>query len=700
MEVGKKRGTKMFNTSIVQLFRMSARACTLVVVIGAAYLSWMAWTNLEQANQRVHLSVLDRDLFGFMSKLRQNTGGIRTTFIEQDDPKPKFDTLHGEMTEDMEKVANLIKDSQVEAALSFLGKIEELRQKEAAQWKEIETLSRQPKEKRNVTDTNSWFTTVQTISMTSAEASYEVGQVLGRTDPFTDQMVTLRQTAYSLRDHGGILCAILRPNVQSSQPLDAKASATTANERFYSGQIRDQLVRVGRSGALSPTISSAIKSASDTFESLNGLIDGVLIKMDGSGTPAMPASEWTKQCNAIIPASLAVASTAMDEVVARAQSSSTHETQNLIMSCLIALGALVVCGFFIAIVKKRLATPLDRIAGEINRLSAQDYLSPIPAWIHADEMGKITNALEALRHNAKDAQNLRQSTEARQQEELKRATNQRTVCDSFGGNAESLLTAIADEADKLRRQAEILWDHSSEARDQATHVAELAVTTAHHIDAVAHAVDGLSTSIHVVGDKAATGAEQARAAATQAHQANGMADQLRSATLRIDEVANLIGDIAAQTNLLALNATIEAARAGDAGKGFAVVANEVKNLASQTAKATQEIANLVADVRASTDKVVGAIHTISDQIGRMDVATSDIAEAVKNQDHEMTILADSTRNATDGASMVAEHITMASQSSEKGLDVAQAVFDDIETLSNSQSNLLNSVQTFLGQLRH
>ncbi len=163
---------------------------------------------------------------------------------------------------------------------------------------------------------------------------------------------------------------------------------------------------------------------------------------------------------------------------------------------------------------------------------------------------------------------------------------------------------------------------------EALSAAQEASTSA---DTIAASMEELTTAIREISSQVATSAGVAVEAVTHSEAAGELVQTLDSGAQAIGEIVSLIKGIAEQTNLLALNATIEAARAGDAGKGFAVVANEVKSLATQTAKATEDISNQVGEIQSVTSQTVESIGTIRSVIDRMNESSSAISAAIEEQ---------------------------------------------------------------------
>jgi methyl-accepting chemotaxis protein len=168
---------------------------------------------------------------------------------------------------------------------------------------------------------------------------------------------------------------------------------------------------------------------------------------------------------------------------------------------------------------------------------------------------------------------------------------------------------------------------------------------------------------------------------------------------RIGAVVGLINDVASQTNLLALNATIEAARAGEAGKGFAVVAGEVKNLAGQTARATEEITKQISSIQAETHKTVTAIQAITTIMEKIRENSSGIASAVEEQGAATQEIARNVDQAAMGTRQVSSNISRISQKVSEAEAGAHTVLSSADMLASTSEKLRNEVTNFLTELR-
>ena len=187
-------------------------------------------------------------------------------------------------------------------------------------------------------------------------------------------------------------------------------------------------------------------------------------------------------------------------------------------------------------------------------------------------------------------------------------------------------------------------------------------------------------------------------AVTRSSTASERIEWLSNAADKIGEVVNLITDIASQTNLLALNATIEAARAGEAGKGFAVVANEVKNLANQTARATDEIAQQIAEIQAATGDSVSAVQGVSETIGDMVEVAATISTTMEQQQGATREIAQSLNITVDATRDLSELIHQLSQVSEETGQTATELLGSADHLGTEATDLNRNVDVVLAQL--
>ena len=190
------------------------------------------------------------------------------------------------------------------------------------------------------------------------------------------------------------------------------------------------------------------------------------------------------------------------------------------------------------------------------------------------------------------------------------------MTDNFERHVKEVVQTFSSSSTKLQASAQKMTKTAELTSQQSSSVASAAEQATTNVQTVASAVEELSSSIAEISSQVSKSSEIAQNAVSEADRTNTTVEGLAEAAQKIGDVVSLINDIAGQTNLLALNATIEAARAGDAGKGFAVVASEVKNLANQTAKATEEIGNQIGAIQGATGEAVTAIKGIGGTIPR------------------------------------------------------------------------------------
>ncbi|MCZ4279927.1 methyl-accepting chemotaxis protein [Kiloniella laminariae] len=380
----------------------------------------------------------------------------------------------------------------------------------------------------------------------------------------------------------------------------------------------------------------------------------------------------------------------------------TEVANTLITAMLVVAASGITIGFGLAWYISTIGTvrPIKQIVTCLKELSEGNLTIDVFGTQRADEVGDIAKMTLIFKENMirnRDMELEASQAKERAVAEKKRLMNQ--MADDFEVNVGSIVGSVSDSATQMRATAENVAAISEETTAQATNVSAAAEEASVSVQTVASASEELSSSITEISRQMSRSTEVCEQAVTEVSRTNKQVQGLVSSSTKIGEVVQLISDISEQTNLLALNATIEAARAGDAGKGFAVVASEVKNLASQTGKATEEIGRQVADVQTATKEAEEAIKTIDDVIQTINEISSSIASAVEQQGAATKEIARNIQEAATGTTEVSSNIVGVNKAaSETGIASTQ-VLTAANALTENSDKLKTQLSIFLETVR-
>ncbi|MEP1442969.1 MAG: methyl-accepting chemotaxis protein [Hyphomicrobiales bacterium] len=320
--------------------------------------------------------------------------------------------------------------------------------------------------------------------------------------------------------------------------------------------------------------------------------------------------------------------------------------------------------------------------------------------IHSkDEIGDILKGLEGFRLKLIDNKRLEEEAGESQQEAMVRADKIESLNIAFDQSVNGILTAVAGAAVQLNGTAQTMTSASQQTQDQSKQILHMTESASSNAQSVSSAVEQLTASTKEIGAQIERATTVTSEAVSEVGEVQTETTVMVKNAQKINEVVELISNITEQTNLLALNATIEAARAGDAGKGFAVVASEVKQLANQTATATEQITNQIASMQQNTEKTAGAIGVIVNRITNANEAIENIACAVEQQGlaiEEINInvlqVSDSTHEISSTMDEVTSAASKTSVSATDVLGAAQQLDNEANTLRNEINQFLSSVK--------
>jgi methyl-accepting chemotaxis protein len=346
-----------------------------------------------------------------------------------------------------------------------------------------------------------------------------------------------------------------------------------------------------------------------------------------------------------------------------------------------------------------LASPVMAMTSAMGRLAQGDKTIMVPALGRKDEIGRMADAVEVFKQNAIEMDRLAAEQKAEQAKQIERAEKMEAAVAEFDKAIGDVVAVVASAASEMQGTAQSLSATAEQTTQQANAVSAASEQMTQNVQTVSSATEELSSSIGEIGHQVSESTTIVGEAVTQAADTNAKVKALSEAANRIGDVVTLITEIAEQTNLLALNATIEAARAGEAGKGFAVVASEVKNLASQTAKATEEIGAQVRAIQESTVSSAASIEQITLTINRVSEISTAIASAVEEQGAATQEISRNVQQAAAGTAEVSSNIAGVTQASQQTSAGSTEVLNVASELAQNGERLKFEVDGFLRTVR-
>ena len=537
---------------------------------------------------------------------------------------------------------------------------------------------------------------ISRLATLAAAKVAEAAPALGSYVELASQVMDLRD--YAGRRNGLLVSWIAGATVEP-QAYDTAVSFGGRAEQAWSTIKR--LIAVSDD----PALVEGLKHQRDTYEAQSEprwrqAMALARSRLSGTAAPwTETVTQWREWANPAQAELLLLRDVSLDRSLSRAEADLSSARLNFAMAVGLTLisSALAIGGLLLLL--RRIVSPVRLLTDVIGRTAQGDLAVEVPCRGRDDEISQMADAIEVLRIGSLERRRMEEAAANEREQKAVRASQLETLVRAFEIKVAALVSTLAGASTEMQSTAHSMAATAGETSRQAAAVTSASRQASSSVQTVAAATEELSASVTEIGQQATTSRDIAKQAIDQSTETRQAVDELAVAADRIGEAVKLISTIAAQTNLLALNATIESARAGEAGRGFSVVASEVKNLATQTAKATDEIQAQVAAIQAFTHKTVAAIGTIDGIIAQMSEISIAIASAVAEQTSATLEIARSVQVAAKGTEEVSGNIAGVNEASATTGDAANHILSAAQELSVQAEDLNLEVGRFIASVQ-
>ena len=518
-------------------------------------------------------------------------------------------------------------------------------------------------------------------------------------DPVLARLAMIKEIGWQMRDISGKERSNLSQSISAEAPISPDLQTLNAGMRSRVETLWEQLGNLTLDERTHPAIRKAMAGAQrDYFGGFRGLADQLKLASDNGAKYPMTTQQWVETSTPLIGSLLNVMYAAGDASEAHVEGLIADAWLDLALSVAILLVGYAAAVGCLWLVRNRVVRPLNELSIAVRKLADGDLGVEVPGADKEDEIGSVAKAVQVFKDHAGERQRLQARMTNEDAGQRQRQSRIGAMITEFDQDVQGLLSAFAGRMDQMQDTSKQLFGIAERAAGQSLQVVRTAEQASTRASSVASAAEQLSSSTADIEHRADQAMGVVRRATDAARLTNQRVQALRKAASQIDAIIALIRNIAQQTNLLALNATIEAARAGEAGRGFSVVAQEVKQLADQTAKATDEIAKEISSIQSETGAAADAIQAIVHTIEEVDAFTAAITAAVVQQGAATNEITQNISGIAMGTKQISTDIAELSSASEATSRSASETQDASVGARQQTAQLRSTIEKFLREV--